>query len=66
MMEKKISTKKEQAVDWLRSEIEKDKIELEREKQKMVNSIKELNKEDIIKPTPKLTIWQKIKKVLLT
>jgi hypothetical protein len=65
MMEKKISTKKEQAIDWLRSEIEKDKIELEREKQKMVNSIKELNKEDIIKPTPKLTIWQKIKKVLL-
>ena len=65
MMEKKISTKKEQAVDWLRSEIEKDKIELEREKQKMVNSIKELNKEDIIKPTPKLTIWQKIKKPLL-
>jgi uncharacterized protein YjhX (UPF0386 family) len=64
-MEKKISTKKEQAVDWLRSEIEKDKIELEREKQKMVNSIKELNKEDIIKPTPKLTIWQKIKKPLL-
>ena len=64
-MEKKISTKKEQAIDWLRSEIEKDKIELEREKQKMVNSIKELNKEDIIKPTPKLTIWQKIKKVLL-
>jgi len=49
----------------LRSEIEKDKIELEREKQKMVNSIKELNKEDIIKPIPKLTIWQKIKKVLL-
>ena len=65
MMEKKISTKKEQAIDWLMSEIEKDKIELEREKQKMVNSIKELNKEDIIKPTPKLTIWQKIKKVLL-
>lgn len=65
MMEKKISTKKEQAVDWLRSEIEKDKIELEREKQKMVNSIKELNKEDIIKPIPKLTIWQKIKKPLL-
>jgi len=65
MMEKNTSTKKEQAVDWLRSEIEKDKIELEREKQKMVNSIKELNKEDIIKPIPKLTIWQKIKKVLL-
>ena len=64
-MEKNTSTKKEQAVDWLRSEIEKDKIELEREKQKMVNSIKELNKEDIIKPIPKLTIWQKIKKVLL-
>ena len=64
-MEKKILTKEEQTINWLKSEFEKDKIELEREKQKMVNSIKELNKEDIIKPTPKLTIWQKIKKVLL-
>ena len=32
MMEKKISTKKEQVIDWLKSEIEKDKVELENKK----------------------------------
>ena len=59
-MEKKILTKEEQTINWLKSEFEKDKIELENQKQKFADSIK-----DIIKPTAKLTIWQKIKKVLL-
>ena len=64
-MEKKILTKEEQTINWLKSEFEKDKIELENQKQKFVDSIKNLDKKDIIKPTAKLTIWQKIKKVLL-
>ena len=64
-MEKKISTKGEQALDWLKSEIEKDKFELEREKKDLIKSIKSINKEEIIQPKIKLTLWQKIKKVLL-
>lgn len=65
-MEKKISTKEEQAIDWLKSEIEKDKIELEAQKKQLIESIKGINKEDIVKPVETLTLWQKIKKVLLT
>ena len=65
-MEKKISTKEEQAIDWLKNEIEKDKVELESQKQQLINSIKGINKEEIVKPVQTLTLWQKIKKVLLT
>ena len=65
-MEKKISTKEEQAIDWLKSEIEKDKVELEAQKKQLIESIKGINKEDIVKPVETLTLWRKIKKVLLT
>jgi hypothetical protein len=65
-MEKKISTKEEQAIDWLKNEIEKDKVELESQKRQLIESIKGVGKEEIIKPVEKLTLWQKIKKVLLT
>jgi len=65
-MEKKISTKEEQAIDWLKSEIEKDKVELEAQKKQLIESIKGISKEDIVKPVETLTLWQKIKKVLLT
>ena len=66
MMEKKISTKKEQVIDWLKSEIEKDKVELENKKKQLIDSIRDITKEDIIKPVEQLPLWQKIKKVLLT
>jgi uncharacterized protein YacL (UPF0231 family) len=65
-MEKKISTKGEQALDWLKSEIEKDKVQLEKEKLQLINSIKTLNKEELVKPIKKLTLWEKIKKVLIS
>ena len=65
MMEKKISTKQEQALDWLRSEIEKDKIDLENDKKKLIESIKSQTITEIVKPKEKQTIWMKIKKVLL-
>jgi uncharacterized protein YjhX (UPF0386 family) len=64
-MEKKISTKGEQALDWLKSEIEKDKVELEKQKNDLIQSIKTLNKDELVKPKQKLTLWQKIKKALL-
>jgi hypothetical protein len=40
-MEKKISTKEEQAIGWLKNEIEKDKIELESQKRQLIESIKD-------------------------
>ncbi len=65
MMEKKISTKEEQAIDWLKNEIEKDNIELEKQKTLFIESLKNLKKEDIIHDKKKLTLWQKIKRVIL-
>jgi hypothetical protein len=65
-MEKKISTKGEQAIDWLKNEIEKDKYELDQQKKQLIESLKGFKKEDIITPVKKLTLWQKIKKVILT
>jgi len=64
MMEKKLSTPEEKAIDWLKNEIEKDKTELEKEKQRMIKSLKDFKKEDIAKPKEKLTLWKKIKRVL--
>ena len=64
MMEKKLSTREEHAIDWLKNEIEKDKTELNKEKQRFIDSLKDFRKEEIVKPKEKLTIWKKIKKVL--
>jgi F0F1-type ATP synthase membrane subunit b/b' len=63
-MEKKLSTREEQAIDWLKNEIEKDKTELNKEKQRFIDSLKDFRKEEIVKPKEKLTLWKKIKKVL--
>jgi hypothetical protein len=64
-MEKKLSTQIEKEIDWLKNEVEKDKLELEREKMDLINSIKKIDKKEIIQPKQKLTLWKKIKKVLL-
>ena len=56
MMEKKILTKEEQAITWLKSEIEKDKMDLEKEKKRFIESIKELEVNQIVEPKKKLTL----------
>jgi hypothetical protein len=53
---------------WLNNEYEKDKKELEYDKKKILDEIKKLKKEDIIPiktKEKKLSIWQKLKKVLM-
>jgi hypothetical protein len=63
-MGKKLSTREEQAIDWLKNEIEKDKTELDKDKQRFIESLKDFRKEEIVKPKEKLTLWKKIKRVL--
>lgn len=54
-------------LDWLEKEILKDKNELENEKFKLIQEIKKLKKEEILPVVPKkLTLWQRIKKVLMS
>ena len=62
---KKMPTQLESQVDWLKSEIEKDKMDLEKEKKRFIESIKELEVNQIVEPKKKLTLWEKIKKVIL-
>jgi hypothetical protein len=66
MMEKKISTKKEKMMDWLTSEMEKDKFELEKQKSELIESIKKVDKKELVNTKKEKTLWEKIKKVLLT
>jgi hypothetical protein len=61
-----MTKKKLKMINWLDKEVQKDKIELDREKQELINRIKKLNKEDVLHIKPKkLTIWQRIIKVLV-
>ena len=58
--------KKSKILKWFDTEIQKDKIELDKEKQELINRIKKLKKEDILPVKPKkLTLWERIIKVLM-
>jgi len=51
--------------EWLKNEITNDQIWLVKEKENFINEIKKYKKEDILPQKPKkLTLWQRIKKVL--
>jgi hypothetical protein len=60
-----MSQRQEKILQWLNSEKAKDKKELEREKESFIRQIKKLNKEDIFPKPKKLTLWQKIKILIL-
>lgn len=54
-------------LNWIQSERNKDQKELERQKQTLIKQMKGLKKEDLFKKDekPKLTLWKKIKLILL-
>jgi hypothetical protein len=64
-MEKKLLTREEKAIDWLKSELEKDKKELEIQKLRMIESLKDFKKDEIVIKKEKLTLWKRVKKVLM-
>ncbi len=46
-------------------EVKKNKEDLDKEKNKLIDKIKKIKKEEIFKKTEiKLTLWQRIKKVI--
>jgi hypothetical protein len=67
MMKKKPSSRLEGMQQWLNNEMEKDQLNLNNEKEKFIKQIKMIKKEEIIqqKEEIRLTLWQKIKKVLM-
>ena len=57
---------KSQQLDWLEKEMMKDDIFVKTEKNKLIQQIKKLKKEELLPEKPKkLTLWQRIKKVLM-
>jgi hypothetical protein len=52
-------------VNWFNSEKLKDKKELDKGKEKIIREIKGLNKDDLFPKPKKLSIWKKIKIILL-
>ena len=61
-----MKTKTSKQLQWYRSEIHKDQNELKVDKEKFIKSLEGLTKNDILpKKEKKLTIWQKIMRVLL-
>jgi len=59
-----MQTEKEKNLQWLKNEIQRDEKEILKDKDKFIEEIKKLKKEDLVKPKPKLTTWKKIMKIL--
>lgn len=65
-MMKKFSTQTEKDLDWLKNEIQKDEIELNKEKKSLIESIRSIKKEELIeKDNKSYTLWERVKKVLM-
>ncbi len=60
-----MSQRTEKILNWLTSEKNKDERELEREKKLFIQQIKKIKKDDIFPKPKKLTLWQKIKILIL-
>ena len=56
---------KETQIQWLQNELKKDQEDLKKEKLKFIEKIKGIDKEIIITKPKKLTLWQRIKQVLI-
>lgn len=53
-------------LNWLKNQMNKDKQELDYEKLKFIQEIKKTKKEEILpQPKKKLSLWERIKKVLM-
>jgi len=57
--------KSQQLLNWFSSEKLKDQKELSKEKEKIVKQIKGLKKEDLFPKPIKLSLWKRIKIILL-
>lgn len=55
----------EKQLEWLEKENRKDKNDLEKEKLSFINEIKKHKKEDLFPKKEKISLWTRIKKVLM-
>lgn len=55
-------------LEWYQNELKKDEINLDNEKSRLINDIVKIKKEDILPKQiipEKLTLWMRIKKVMM-
>ena len=57
-------SREEKMLNWLKKEIDKDKLETNNEKIKFANELKKLKKEDLF-IKEKDNLWKRIKKIIL-
>lgn len=55
----------QQILNWLNSEKNKDQKEIDNYKKNFISDLKKISKEEFFKEPKKLTIWQKIKIMIL-
>jgi len=55
----------QQLVNWFNSEKLKDKREVDREKEKIIKQIKGMKKDELFQKPVKLSLWKRIKIILL-
>jgi len=51
-------------LDWLNKERNKDQIQIEKNKEKIIQEIKKYSKKDFFPEPKKLTLWKRIKMVI--
>ena len=50
-------------IDWLKNQTTKDRIEVERYKNQLIDSLKRVDKKELFKEK-KITLWMRIKKTM--
>ena len=58
-------TEEKDILAWYESQTKKDELSILKVKEEFINTIKKVRKEDVVNTTPKkLTLWQKITRIL--
>lgn len=58
-------TKEKDILAWYETQTKKDELNILKVKEEFINTIKKVRKEEIVNTTPKkLTLWQKITRIL--
>jgi hypothetical protein len=58
-------TKEKDILAWYEAQTKKDELSILKVKEEFINTIKKVRKEDVVNTTPKkLTLWQKITRIL--
>jgi hypothetical protein len=58
-------TKEKDILAWYETQTKKDELSILKVKEEFINTIKKVRKEDVVNTTPKkLTLWQKITRIL--